>query len=134
MAQILLKTKCSGHLEAMEGSLFNLTRTFSTPGTEELNYTKITHPPTAIVLAPLVADQKVSLCQLTTIGMLFIESDFPVTIRIGSATNTPIPVRSFLIMTTDFVNDPDPLSTTGLFISNPSATDPATVTITAVGN
>ena len=130
----MLKTRCSGHLEANAGSLFTLSRTFSTPGDEGDDYTKITHPPTALTLAPLATDQKVNLCQLTQVTILFIESDFPINIRIGSVTNTPVPVRSFLLMTTDFVNDPAPLSTTGLFISNPSATDTAAVTITAVGN
>jgi len=134
-----LVTRCSGYLEVHDGQLFQLIRSFST--SDQISYDKVIHPPKRFVLSPLAVDQKILLWDITTVRMLFIETDIDdithlnkqVNVKIGSSTNTNLVVVGFLQMLCNFVNDMDPMSTTGLFMSNPSSTTAVTVTVSAVG-
>lgn len=125
-----LTMQLSAYLEATESNIVKLVRSLSS---SNAIYTQLYHNTVEISLAPLASDQKVNLFEVIKVRTLFIESDYDITAKLGSSTNTALPIQKFILLQTDFTADPDPLTTTGLFLSNPSSTDTALVKISAIG-
>jgi hypothetical protein len=141
----MIQARCSARIEAIDGSQFLLSLGQAYSNNQQFD--KVVHPPKTIVLPLSAVDFKVNLYDITTVKMLMITSDRDIDIKVGSTSNTPIRLRvdvpspsdlppskrGVLLLTADFVNDVNPLATTGLFISNPSGLVTPNVVVAAIG-
>ena len=118
-----LVSRLSCTAEVTNGSDVRLVESFSE---SDPLLTQVFHTPTKTKVAALVSDKKIDLCDVLNVKIVFIKANQDFDVKLGSSTNTPIRVRkgedgfALIALTADFVNDPNPLSTTGLFVSNPS--------------
>lgn len=130
-----LQSRISSFIEVVSGNMMLITRSTSQSNG---SLTQISSNPGDITLAGLVSDQKINLCEIINVKQIFLEvsdkaqESFFINVKLGSNTNTNIPVRDFIALTTNFVNDPDPLATTGMFVSNPNNTE-VKLKVTVVG-
>ena len=118
--------RLSTFAEISNGADVRLTKSFS----EADNIlTQVFNNSTKTKIVALATDQKIDLCDVLNVKQVFISANGDFDVKLGSNTNTPVRVRkgesgfSYIGLLADFVNDPNPLSTTGLFISNPGNTD-----------
>lgn len=130
-----VQSRISSFIEVANGDTLMITRSAS-KGDSDI--TQISHSPGEVTLAALVSNQKLNLCEIINVDQVFIEvyektdPAFFINVKFGATTNTDVPVKDFIAFTTEFVNDPDPLSTTGVFVSNPNNTE-VKIKVTIVG-
>jgi len=117
-----LTSRMAGFLDVSSGNILNVGRNFAVTDTP----TKVFNQEATVVL-PLVLDQQINFdCDVTVAKLIFIESDNDINIKLNVITNTPILVKEFILLRTDAV--------VAIYISNPSATLTATLTITVAGD
>ena len=117
-------TTASAFLQYSLGSTLGLTRTFSVnDATLTKDFIDLAYTSPA-----LSTNIKVDLCDVTTIKIVFIETDMPVTLIFDTTTVVPILVNSFFMLITNV----PVTATTGLYVTNPNI-NPATLQITVLG-
>jgi len=113
------QTRIAGFLDYTIGNTLVLIRTFSA---QTDTFTKFVHEPERVISA-LATDVAISFCDVTTAGVIFIETDKQISVKLDATTNTPTVVNSIYLATTP---------ATALFISNANITD-ANLKITIIG-
>jgi len=122
MADTLL-SRLSSYFEVQEGNNMCIVRSFSE---SDATLTKVFHTPISLTLAALETDRKIDVCPVLNVKQVYIRASNTVDVKFGSSTNTAVRLRKgengYAMMTAlmDFVHDPTPLSTTGMFVTNPN--------------